>query len=129
MNITSLTLADNIYQDHRTGKYILSGVYHQIDVPEIPSRLPFSLRAYCAFERPNKDSSIEFIVICEEDKTILAGTDSFTLPEDELLDFVQLDMEFPPFDISTTGNYSIGVKLNGIVIQKTPFKILVSNEK
>ena len=128
MNITSLTLADNIYQDHRTGKYILSGVYHQIDVPEIPYRLPFLLRAYCAFERPKNDCNIEFILICEEDKTILAGTDRFTPPEDDSIDFIQLDMEFPPIGISIAGNYSIGVKLNGIVIKKAPFKIVFTNE-
>jgi len=34
-------------------------------------------------------------------------------------------MEFPSFSIITEGDYSLGLKLNGIIRQKTPFKIKI----
>lgn len=129
MNITSLSLADNIYQDAVTGKYVLAGVYYQIDIPKVPFALPFNIRAYCAFERPKNPCELEFCIICESDKSIVALTESFELPTDALMDFLQLDMEFPIFNILRSGDYSIGVKVNGLIVKKSPFRIVLTDEQ
>jgi hypothetical protein len=38
--IQAIVLADNVYRDVRTGKHVVAGTFHQINVLEIPTTLP-----------------------------------------------------------------------------------------
>ena len=61
--VHSLVAADQIYQDIQSGKFILSGTFHSIRVPELPCTLPYQLNVYTALSGVTSKTKLEYRIV------------------------------------------------------------------
>lgn len=127
IKVNALLPADNIYQDYSTDKFILAGIYHSIQVPELPFVYRNSLNVYCSLMHNEPDTSLILAIVHPETEHIVTETEAFNLPENESGSPLEFIVEFADFEIRDQGMHIIQVYAEDEVIFEAP--LFVNNEE
>ena len=111
--LQALVLADNIYQDARSGKKVIAGTFNHIFAKEVGEGIAFgrNAHAYICLTDIRGDCQLTLRYVDLHDETPLMAT-SFTVHGDDPLKSLELLMEMPPLPLPHEGVYALEI-LNG----------------
>ena len=120
IKVNALLPADNIYQDYATNKFILAGIYHSIQVPELPYVYGNTLYVYCSVMHNEPETSLILAIVHPETEQIVTETEAFQLPENEVGNPLEFIVEFADFEVQNKGMHIIQVYAEDEVIFEAP---------
>jgi len=120
IKVNALLPADNIYQDYTTNKFILAGIYHSIQLPELPYLYGNTLNVYCSVMHNEPETSLILAIFHPETEQIVTETEAFQLPENEMGNPLEFIVEFADFEVQNKGMHIIQVYAEDEVIFAAP---------
>ncbi|AXG71102.1 hypothetical protein KORDIASMS9_03357 [Kordia sp. SMS9] len=121
--VEALLLADNIYQDVSSRKFILSGLFHQINVPTLPFMLTSSFGIFVSISGFEGEIQLKLTIIDKKSKTPKTATSSFEMKSVDKNIPVSFGLEVPPFEIQNVGLYGIDLEINEELVHSAPLLI------
>jgi hypothetical protein len=119
----SLLLADHVYRDAGTGKYVIAGTFHHIDAPELPATLgrPTAIFMSLSCVADGTDLSIEWVDAVSGE--VQLRSPGLRVASDGLEEPVQLAVETPPLPLPRAGRFLLRVALDGAVLGTLPVSV------
>ncbi|HLW32765.1 MAG TPA: hypothetical protein VKX40_10925 [Aequorivita sp.] len=121
--IEALLLADNIYQDVSSKKFVLSGLFHQINTSELPFILSCSFGVFISVSGLIGLSTIKLEIIDITTKMCLASISSIEINSPDASIPVSFGIEVPPFEIYNAGRHIINLEINQHLVHTSPLII------
>ena len=121
--IEALLMADNIYQDVSSKKFILSGLFHQINTSELPFILSCSFGIFISVSGLIGLSAIKFEIIDLTTNTSLASMSSIEINSPDATIPVCFGIEVPPFEIYNAGRHEVNLEINQHLVHSSPLII------
>lgn len=118
--LQALLVADHIYQDNGSGKYVIAGTFHQIKVPAFPTTLSRTVGVFVCVSGVEGDVDVGLEFLDSERGEVLIRSSSFGFHcEDPALP-VEFAVEIPPLPLPRPGHYAMRLAANGIVLGEAP---------
>lgn len=116
LQLGALIVADHIYRDEGSGKYVIAGTFHHLNVPGFPTTFGRSLGifvSFCGLEG-KADLDLDFV----EDATgeVLMRTRSMAVSCERPEQPVDLALEVPPLPLPRAGRYVFRLTADGTVL-------------
>ena len=121
--VNALLLTDQLFQDIGSKKFVLSGVFHQINVPELPFVLQKTLGVFASVYGLKGKSVIQLRILDDIENMVLIETTEMEITSEEENDSLDFGIEFPPFEIFHSGYHYLELIINGVVESRTPIHI------
>lgn len=121
--VNSVLLADYIYQDISSSKFILSGVFYQFNVPIVPFKLQKSFGIFISISGFQGIATITIKIIDEKSGTVLIDTSSIEITSDDISIPVSFGLEVPPFQVYNYGKHTINLEINNEIAHSSVFLI------
>lgn len=106
--LKALVLADQIYQDARTQKWIIAGTFTQITGPRIPIITP-QIWVYLSLTDFRGECEIRLEIKFDDTDEVLAQTNPLRLKMENPLQTFEVALPIPPMTLHRPGIYSINV--------------------
>ena len=116
IKLQALLLADHIYRDQDSGKFVIAGTFRQLNLLTFPTTLGKSVGAFVSLTGVANSVNIGLEFVDGESGQVLMD---FHGPEFDWEDPglpVEFGIEIPPLPLPHPGRYLFRLKLNGIVI-------------
>lgn len=94
--IQAIVMADHIYRDGRTGKHVVAGTLHQINVAEIPTTLPRSVGVFVVLTALDGDLSLGFQFVSAEHQVLL-DMEPLDVSCEDPSEHLEISLEVPRF--------------------------------
>jgi hypothetical protein len=124
IRLNALLLADQIYQDKDSGKYVVAGIFHQINVPGFPATLEKSVGLFVSLTGVSNDANVELTFVDPADGTVLMRNRSLRLTWDDADTPVQFALEIPPLPLPHPGQYRLQLAVNGTELGASLLSVL-----
>jgi Family of unknown function (DUF6941) len=115
--LQALLLADHVYRDEVTGKYVIAGTFHQINLEEFPGTLGKTVGIFVSLAGAPKtlrDVSFEFVEAATGEVLMTSPALEVVTEDPELpVDFA---VEVPPLPLPRPGLYRMRITANGAVL-------------
>lgn len=121
--IEALLLADNIYQDVSSKKFILSGIFHQINTATLPFKLANSFGIFISVSNLTDLAKISIQIVDPTTNQSLAGIDAIEINGSNVNIPVTFGIEVPPFEIHNAGKHFVSIKINNQLVHSAPLII------
>lgn len=117
-------LADHVYQDAGSGKYVLAGTFHQVNVEETPCTLGRSVGVFIALSGIDGSATlrVEFVE-CRTGETLMASGSMEIDCDDPHLP-VEIGLEMPPLPIPRPGRFVLRLSADGETVGEAPVAVL-----
>jgi hypothetical protein len=119
IQLQALILADHIYQDHVTGKYVIAGTFHQLNIAQFPSTFARSIGVFVSFRGVTGHNKLNLAVVDPLDDTVLIQTPTFEFDWTDENRPVELAVEVPPMPLPHAGQYSFRLLVNDTFVAET----------
>lgn len=118
--LQALLLADHVYRDQATGKYVVAGTFHQVNLAAFPGSLSRSVGAFVAVRAPAGPHSLtlQFVEVASGEVLADSARHSVTSPDDGSP--MVLAVEIPPLPFPREGDYLVRLRLGGRVLGEAP---------
>lgn len=123
IKVNALLLADSIYQDISSGKFILSGIFYQVNVPNTPFIRQNSMGVFVSLLTSKSDFHVQLKIINPDQKTVLIETNELNLINHDEETPILFGIEFPPFTIYNLGKHTLCLEVDGVSCLETPLHI------
>ena len=121
--IEALLLSDNIYQDVSTGKFILSGLFHQINVPTLPFMHTNPFGIFVSISGFEGSIQLNLKIIDKTTNASVVTTNSFEMMSSDNNIPVSFGIEVPPFEIHNAGLHTVNLEIDNILVHSAPLII------
>src|SRR4051794_11462667 len=95
LQLQALLLADSIYQDRDSGKYVIAGTFHTVNVRGFPSMLGRSVGAFIALTGGTAEAELELSLVEESTDAVLLRSGTLTIPAADGDAPLELAVELP----------------------------------
>jgi hypothetical protein len=109
--VQALVLADQIYEDKRTGKKIISGTFNKIWSTKFPTEFSQITWAFLALTEVRGTINLEFQFRREATQDVLAKCPKIPLTSNDPLATCEVVVELPKLPFPAPGSYSFDVLL------------------
>jgi hypothetical protein len=121
LRLQALLLADSIYQDRGSGKYVIAGTFHSVNVAGFPSLLGRSVGVFIALVGHTDEAELEISLIEASTETVLLRSGPLTIPAGHGDDPLELAVELPSLPLPRPGRYLIRVAVGGATVGVASF--------
>jgi hypothetical protein len=119
VKLQALLLADHIYQDKGSGKYVIAGTFHQLNVASFPTTFPKTIGVFASLTGFNGKTAIDLEFVDASNEEILMSTKSLEISCKDPYQSVEFAVEVPPLPLPRAGRYLFRLTTNGDVIGDT----------
>jgi len=113
--VRAILLADQVYQDQQTGKFVVAGTFDQIFVPEFPGTHG-STSLYINLGDFHGSHELGVRLIRLEDGFEMGNSGSLEIQQDDRARHAEFHVRLPPMEFDRAGPYSIEVVWDGQLI-------------
>ncbi len=116
IKLESLLLADHIYRDQGSGKYVIAGTFHQLNVADFPTTFARTIGIFVSVSGLMGKTCIELEFLDASSGEVLVRTQSLEVScEDPFLP-VEFAVEVPPLPLPHAGRYLFRLAAGGAVL-------------
>lgn len=112
----ALLLADHIYRDEVSGKHVIAGTFHQLNVAAFPITFARTIGVYLAFRGCAGKATIDLDFVEAASGEILMRSRAMEIVCDDPGRSVELALEVPPLPLPRAGQYLFRLTVNGHVL-------------
>ena len=129
IGLQALLIADHIYHDQMSGKYVIAGTFHQWNLPFFPFTFnqPFAIFASLSGVYGKKQVRFEFIDAANN--KILMKTNLLEIANNDQNSAVSFAIEIPPLYIPHSGSYYFSLIIEDAIIGKINLTAFELNSK
>jgi hypothetical protein len=110
--LQALIPADHIYRDEGSGKYVVAGTFHQVNVAEFPGRLDRSVGLFVSLRGVSGPTELSVAFVSEDGEVLLSSRALSLEVADPGLP-VELAIELPPLPLPRPGRYFLRLGCDG----------------
>ena len=114
MRVNALLLADHIYRDAGTGKFVIAGTFHDMHVERCPTTFGRSVGLFVSLSGVEHELQLGVEVLSPASEVVLTRA-PLTVPQGDTLD---LGVELPPMPLPAPGRYRIRVTGDGATLSE-----------
>ena len=107
--LQALLLADHVYHDSVTGKFIIAGTFNRLWANEFPSRFGRTTFAYLRFTNIPSPLDVYLRYVDLKSNEVLLETRRISLGAKERNDVIEAAIEVPPFPLPHEGFFAFEV--------------------
>jgi hypothetical protein len=116
LRLRALLLADHIYRDEGSGKHVIAGTFHQLNLPAFPTTFGRSIGVFVSFDGVAGRSVIDLDFIAAATGETLMRTRSMETTCDDPSQPIEFAVEVPPLPLPRAGRYLFRLTVNGQVL-------------
>ena len=116
IKLQALLLADHIYCDRGTGKYVIAGTFYQLNVAVVPATFGRSVGAFVSLSGLNGNTRIDLEFVDPANGEVLLRTPPFDIACGDPASPVEFALEIPPLPLPHAGSFSFRLSANGGVL-------------
>jgi hypothetical protein len=125
--VQAFLLADAVYQDRESAKFIIAGTFARLFVPSVPGQLGRAVAAYCAVLGIKGTVQVTMQYETGGGEAILSSSPmSLTCNDPDLL--VEFAFPIPGLPIEATGLYRLALMIDGARVATHEFDIHLANQ-
>ena len=109
MRVNALLLADHIYRDAGTGKFVIAGTFHDMHVERCPTTFGRSVGLFVSLSEVERELQLGVEVLAPEHEVVLTRA-PVSVPGGDTLD---LGLELPPLPLPRPGRYVVRLTGDG----------------
>jgi hypothetical protein len=121
--LQAVVLADHVYRDARTGKHVVAGTFHQIDVDAVPATFAGPAALFLAVRDVTGPVELRLV---DDTGEVLLGPRSIKLSGDDGLP-VEFVVQLPPLPLPRAGRYAMQVAAEGTVLGEAPVEVVAAS--
>ena len=110
--VRAILLADQVYQDSLSGKFVIAGTFDQIHLHEIPGTHA-STSVYLNLADFHGDHSLEVRLVRLEDGFEMGNSGAIPIEQSDRALNAEFTLRLPPMEFDRTGPYAIEVLWDG----------------
>lgn len=123
--VQALVLADMIYQDRDSGKYVLAGTFHQLNVPSLPCTFSRTIGLFISLLSVQGHTKIDVEFVDEHSDDVLMRTQSLEVVGHDQEAVVDFALEVPYLPLPHEGRYLFRLATDGVVLGTAPLTVQV----
>jgi hypothetical protein len=125
-HLQAVVLADHLYRDAATGKHVVAGTFHQLNVPEVPAQLPRSIGVFLVLTGlpPSLELELRFTNGSGEPIMLMDPLRVTGGRGDEPL---EIGLEVPPLPLPRVGLYRLEVRGDGELLGAAPVEVRLAD--
>lgn len=128
IKLQSLLVADAIYRDEGSGKYVIAGVFHQINVPAFPTTFARSIGIFVSLSGLTGKANIDIEFFDSLSGEVLLRMRSLQISCDGPNQPVDFAVEVPPLPLPHSGSYQFRLLANGGLLGTTSVLVKAPEE-
>jgi len=113
LRLQALLLADHIYRDEGSGKYVIAGTFHQVNVATFPTTLVRTVGIFVSLSGLTGKAALDVELVEVASGESLMRTRSMEVSCDHPDQPVELALEVPPLPLPRPGRYVFRLLVNG----------------
>jgi hypothetical protein len=130
IRLQAMLLADHIYRDQGTGKYVIAGTFHQLNVAAFPTTFGRTIGIFISLSGLTASTEIEIEFLDAASGEVLMRTQSLKVSCEEPELPVEFSVEVPPLPLPHAGRYLFRLAADGAVLGGTNVSVLTpGNER
>lgn len=118
--LQALITADHIYRDAGTGKYVIAGTFHQVNVQEFPATLERTVGVFVSLRGVSGETGLALEFVDAASGDVLMGSRSMTVVAPDAETPVEFAVELPPLPLPHPGRYLIRLACDGSPVGEAP---------
>jgi hypothetical protein len=122
--LQALVPADHIYRDQQTGKYVIAGTFHQVNLASFPATLGRSVGVFVALRGIVGDTALEFELVGPESPEPLLRSHNLRVTSADPDRTLEFAVELPPFPLPTPGRYALRLGVDGAALGETVLDVM-----
>lgn len=119
----ALLLSDHIYRDEGSGKYVIAGTFHHVNVGAFPTTLAKSVGVFVCVSGFEGDVDVNLDFVDAESGEALIRSHSLGFRCDDPTLPVEFAVEIPPLPLPRPGRYAMRLAANGTVLGEAPVTV------
>jgi hypothetical protein len=116
LQLRALLLADHIYRDEGSGKHVIAGTFHQLNLSAFPATFGRSVGVFISFCGVAGKAAVDVAFLEAASGETLMRTGSMEILCDDPRRPVDLAVEVPPLPLPRPGQYIFRLTVNGNVL-------------
>jgi hypothetical protein len=116
IRLQALLLADHIYRDQDTGKYVIAGTFYQLNVAAFPITFGRTIGAFVSLSGLKGKTGIDLEFVDTSSEEVLMRTQSLEVFCDDPDLPVEFAVEVPPLPLPHAGRYHFRLVAGGSVV-------------
>lgn len=125
-SLIALLLADGVYEDAESGKFVVAGVFHRMRSAKFPALFPRSVWAYVSLSGLLGTATVALRYVDRDTGDVLLDTPPVELESRDATAPISFCVEVPPLPLPHAGLFSLDLLVGGERIGRTP--VLVTAE-
>ena len=121
LKLQALLLADFVYQDRDSGKYVIAGTFHAVNVAAFPATLGRSVGAFVVLTGRREGAEVALSLVEAQTGAVLLRSPPLTLPAVEGDAPLEFAVELPPLPLPRPGGYLVRLTADGAILGDAPF--------
>jgi hypothetical protein len=114
LRLQALLMADHIYRDQTSGKYILAGVFHHLYSPAFPVTFGRSIGLYISLLGMSGEAEMEIKFVDLQDGHVWLRGEAIKISNPSPGEPVELAIEVPQVPLPHAGDFAFQVWVNGL---------------
>lgn len=123
LRLQALLLADHVYRDEDTGKHVIAGTFHQIDVGAVPATMSQSIGAFVSLLGVDGPTGIDVRFIERDSGEVLLGPRTLEVAGTDPQLPVEFAVQLPPLPLPRSGRYAVQVSTAGGLLGEAPVAV------
>lgn len=111
--LQALLLADHVYKDQATGKFVLAGTFRQLWASQFPTHFSQRIHAFVSLTDLRGRSSIRLRYVDSADLAVLLETPPLEIECEDPLETLEFAVEIPGFPMPHPGAYTFELHADG----------------
>ena len=111
--VQALILADHVYRDQATHKFVIAGTFRQILVPSFPVQYTWPVAAYVSLTNLRGKIALHLRFVDLRDLKVLVQTPALSVDSEDPLASIELACQVGSLPLPHAGTYALEVAANG----------------
>ncbi|MCH8987738.1 MAG: hypothetical protein IIA92_02915 [Chloroflexi bacterium] len=124
-----MLLADHIYRDQGSSKYVIAGTFHQLNVATFPITFARTIGVFVSLSGLNGKTSIDLEFVDTSSGEVLMRTQSLEVSCDDPDFPVEFAIEVPPLPLPHAGRYLFRLAADGTVVGTVAVSVRAPGEE
>lgn len=120
LKLHAMLLADHVYRDEGSGKYVIAGTFHRLNVARFPTTLAKTVGVFVSVSGCEGDVDLDMDFVDGQTGDVLLSSRSLAFHCDDPTLPVDFALELPPLPLPRPGRYALRLAANGTLLGEIP---------